>query len=74
MVNAAEPSPTMIIGSQICASRSARRAQLQGASSYSGENSPPVLTPNQSKPMCMKTSATRNGGVARPTRAMLVKM
>ena len=74
MVNAADPRPTTTMGNQTCDSRSATRAQLQAASSYSGENRPPVLTPNHSNPRCMKMSASRNGGVASPTRANVVMM
>ena len=72
IVNAAPLAPTMTMGSQMCASMSANLAMLHGASSNSGENSPPVLMPNQVKPTCMKISARRNGGVARPTRASVV--
>ena len=72
MVKAAAPRPTMTIGSHMCDSRSTTRAQLQAASSNSGEKRPPVLTPNHSKPMCMKMRASRNGGVASPTSATVV--
>ena len=40
---------------------------------YSGENSPPTLSPNQRLNNSMKISASRKLGVARPTKPMKVK-
>ena len=73
-ISCAVPASARIrAGSGRCLIRSQALAQLHGASSNSGENSPPTLAPNQRNARYMMISASRKFGTARPMKPMRVK-
>ena len=57
------------MGIQRCLSRSMTLAKLQGASTNSGEKSPPTLCPKREKAIHIKTRASKKLGVATPKKA-----
>ena len=68
MVAAVPEVPNTIIGMIMCRPKSPILARVQGAVTYSGENSPPTLKSNQANATYRSTNANRKSGTARPRK------